>query len=138
VPDRRRGEFAENAIRKDSLPSEIDAIRKALEPLEKLAAKERMSEGGKVGKISTPSEAGKTRDKVGAFAGVTGRPKAYGIKAVATFLPVIAGRKPRKVATDTLADALPRQCSAPGLAWPALARGRRAGLALPPRITYRK
>lgn len=32
-----------------------------------------MSEGGKVGKISTPSTIGKSRDKIGAFAGVSGR-----------------------------------------------------------------
>jgi ParB-like chromosome segregation protein Spo0J len=68
-----RGELAENSDRKDFLPSEIDAIRKALAPIEEAAAKERMSEGGKVGKLSTPSGAGKTRDKVGAFAGVSGR-----------------------------------------------------------------
>jgi hypothetical protein len=36
-----RGELAENAIRKDFLPSEIEAIRRAIEPLEKAAAKER-------------------------------------------------------------------------------------------------
>jgi ParB-like chromosome segregation protein Spo0J len=65
------GEFAENAQRKDFLPSEIDAIRRTIEPIEREAARQRMSEGGKVGKISTPS--GKTRDKVGAFAGVSGR-----------------------------------------------------------------
>ncbi len=40
-----RGEFAENAIRKDFLPSEIEAIRRALQPAEKSAAKERMREG---------------------------------------------------------------------------------------------
>ena len=68
-----RGELAENSDRKDFLPSEIDAIRKALAPIEEAAAKERMSEGGKVGKLSTPSGAGKTRDKVGAFAGVSGK-----------------------------------------------------------------
>src|SRR5262245_2444046 len=39
-----RGELAENAIRKDFLPSEIDAIRRALEPIEKAAAKERQGE----------------------------------------------------------------------------------------------
>src|SRR4029077_1034703 len=36
-----RGEFAENAFRKDLLPSEIEAIRRALEPYERAAAKER-------------------------------------------------------------------------------------------------
>jgi ParB/RepB/Spo0J family partition protein len=68
-----RGEFAENAHRKDFLPTEVDAIRRALEPVEKAAAKARMKEGGRVGKLSTPSDAGKTRDKIGAFAGVSGR-----------------------------------------------------------------
>jgi N6-adenosine-specific RNA methylase IME4 len=74
-----RGELAENAIRKDFLPSEIDAIRRAIEPIEREAARGRMSEGGKVGKVgkvgklSIPSDTGKTRDKVGAFAGVSGR-----------------------------------------------------------------
>ena len=38
-----RGEFAENAIRKSFLPSEIDAIRRAMEPIEKEAARERMT-----------------------------------------------------------------------------------------------
>ena len=42
-----RGELAENTQRKDFLPSEIEAIRRALEPIEKAAAKERMSRGGK-------------------------------------------------------------------------------------------
>jgi N6-adenosine-specific RNA methylase IME4 len=65
-----RGELAENAIRKDFLPSEIDAIRRALEPIERAAAKKRMSEGGKGAKVSQPSRA---TDKIGAFAGVSGR-----------------------------------------------------------------
>src|SRR6266571_452215 len=34
-----RGEFAENAMRKDFLPSEIDAVRRALEPVERAAAR---------------------------------------------------------------------------------------------------
>jgi len=68
-----RGELAENAERKDFLPSEIDAIRRALEPLEKEAARARMSEAARAGKLSTPSAAGKARDRIGAFAGVSGR-----------------------------------------------------------------
>src|SRR5262245_46874780 len=52
-----KGEFAENAHRKDFLPSEIDAIRRALEPLERAAAKTRMADGGKGAKISHPSRA---------------------------------------------------------------------------------
>src|SRR6266852_6648709 len=73
-----RGEFAENAHHKNFLPSEIDAIRREIEPLEKAAAKERQRKHGGTapgkhsGKVST-SDAGKTRDKVGAFAGVSGR-----------------------------------------------------------------
>jgi ParB-like chromosome segregation protein Spo0J len=69
-----RGELAENAERKDFLPSEIEAIRRALEPIEKAAAKERMSEGGKGGKVSQPSDGPvRARDKIGALAGVSGR-----------------------------------------------------------------
>ena len=49
-----RGEFAENAFRRDFLPSEVDAIRRALEPLEQAAAKKRMSNGGKGVKVSQP------------------------------------------------------------------------------------
>jgi hypothetical protein len=37
---RSRGEFAENVIRKDFLPTEIEAIRQAYEPLERAAAKD--------------------------------------------------------------------------------------------------
>src|ERR1700730_2928915 len=41
-----RGEFAENAFRKDFLPSEIEAIRRALEPYERAAVKERQQKHG--------------------------------------------------------------------------------------------
>jgi hypothetical protein len=46
------------------------ATARALEPIEKAAARERMSEGGKGAKVSQPSRA---TDKIGAFAGVSGR-----------------------------------------------------------------
>lgn len=69
-----RGEFAENAFRKDFLPSEIDAIRRAIEPLEKTAAKERQKHHGGTapgrkhsGKVSRSD--GRTRNKIGAFRG---------------------------------------------------------------------
>src|SRR5262245_25972598 len=39
LPDIVKGEFAENVHRKDFLPSEIDAIRRVLEPQERAAAK---------------------------------------------------------------------------------------------------
>lgn len=61
-----RGEFAENAHRKDLLPSEIDAIRRALEPIERAAARARQSR-----KISGTGE--ETRNRIGAFAGISGR-----------------------------------------------------------------
>jgi hypothetical protein len=63
------GEFAENSQRKDFLPSEIDAIRRSIEPIERAAAERRMT----LGKISPGSNAGRVRDKIGAFAGVSGR-----------------------------------------------------------------
>jgi ParB-like chromosome segregation protein Spo0J len=44
-----RGEFAENACRKDFTPSESVAIKRALEELEKAPAKERQREGGRRG-----------------------------------------------------------------------------------------
>jgi N6-adenosine-specific RNA methylase IME4 len=65
-----RGEACENFIRKDFLPTEINAITEALRAKEEAAAKERMSDGGKGWKVSTPS---KTRDKLGSMAGVSGR-----------------------------------------------------------------
>jgi hypothetical protein len=43
------GEFAENTCRKDFTLSEAVAIKRALEPLEKAAAKERQREGGRRG-----------------------------------------------------------------------------------------
>ena len=75
-----RGEFAENAYRKDFLPSEIEAIRRALEPYEKAAAKERQRHHGgtapgrrkrQSAKFSPTS--GRVLDKIGAFAGISGR-----------------------------------------------------------------
>src|SRR5262249_784353 len=44
-----RGEFAENTCRKDFTLSEAVAIKRALEPLERTAAKERQREGGRAG-----------------------------------------------------------------------------------------
>ncbi len=66
-------------FRKDFLPSEIDAIRRAIEPLEKAAAKERQRQHGGTApgrhkhsrKVSLSD--GQTRDKIGAFAGISGR-----------------------------------------------------------------
>ena len=75
-----RGEAAENGERKDFTPTEIEDIRQALQPLEAAAAKERQREHGETApgkhlrKVSS-SDGRKlqTRDKIGAFAGVSGR-----------------------------------------------------------------
>jgi ParB/RepB/Spo0J family partition protein len=69
-----RGELAENADRKDFLPSEIEAIRRALEPTEKAAAKAR--QGARTDLVENFHEVPmpqKSRDRIGAFAGVSGR-----------------------------------------------------------------
>jgi hypothetical protein len=70
-----RGEFAENAFRKDLAPSEIEAIRRTMIPLEKEAARERqaMAGGSAPGKFPEAVERSQTRDKIGSFAGVSGR-----------------------------------------------------------------
>jgi N6-adenosine-specific RNA methylase IME4/ParB-like chromosome segregation protein Spo0J len=70
-----RGEFAENAERKDFLPSEIEAIRRSLEPIEREAAKRRqaMAGGSAPGNFPEAVAKGQTRDRIGAFAGISGR-----------------------------------------------------------------
>jgi hypothetical protein len=64
-----RGELAENAMRKDFTPSEMVAIAATVEEHERELSRRRMT----LGKISTGSDAGKTRDKVAAPLGVSGR-----------------------------------------------------------------
>jgi N6-adenosine-specific RNA methylase IME4 len=92
-----RGEFAENAFRKDFLPSEIEAIRRAIEPYERGAAKERQRKHGGTapgrrkhsGQVSTSDS--RTRDRIGAFAGISGRSLAK-IQAIVE----AAERNPRR------------------------------------------
>jgi N6-adenosine-specific RNA methylase IME4 len=92
-----RGEFAENAFRKDFLPSEIEAIRRAIEPYERAAAKERQRKHAGTapgrrkhsGQVS-PSD-GRSRDRIGAFAGISGRSLAK-IQAIVE----AAERNPRR------------------------------------------
>ena len=75
LPSIAKGELAENLMRAPLLPSEIDAIRRNLEADEKEKARERQSllnrpdAGGKF----PQADKGRTRDKIGAFAGVSGR-----------------------------------------------------------------
>jgi len=67
---RLRVEDDENAVRKDFTPTEACAIREARLEREKEKAKERMSEGRKMGKVTTPC--GKVRDKAAAGTGYSG------------------------------------------------------------------
>jgi N6-adenosine-specific RNA methylase IME4 len=77
-----RGEFAENVVRKDFLPSELVAIKRSLEPAEREAARERQEEGRRKGGRARhgglvenfhEADAGKTRDKIAYYARVSGR-----------------------------------------------------------------
>jgi len=68
-----KGEFAENAERKDFLPSEIHAIRQAMQPVEEAAAKKRKKRKPKGSVQETFLDKGQSRDKIGAFAGVSGK-----------------------------------------------------------------
>lgn len=69
-----RGELHENVVRKDFLPSEMAAIAKALSPAEREAAKERRAANlpNQTGKFPVCDE-GRSRDKVAAYVGVSGR-----------------------------------------------------------------
>jgi ParB-like chromosome segregation protein Spo0J len=71
-----RGEFAENACRKDFTLSEAVAIKRALEPLEKTAAKERQRESkgrGKKGGQVAPPFRGRAADKAAKAMGMARR-----------------------------------------------------------------
>ena len=70
-----RAEFAENTQRKDFTLSEAVAIKRALEPLEREAAKQRMVDGGKrkgSGKLPTPAK-GRAADKAAKATGMARR-----------------------------------------------------------------
>src|SRR6185312_9488309 len=75
-----KGEFAENAHRKNFLPSEVDAIRRALLPYETAAAKERQKQHGGTapgrrrhpGQVSG-SDSGRVRDRIASFCDLSGR-----------------------------------------------------------------
>ena len=78
LADLVRGEYAENAIRKDFTPSEAVAIAKALKPYEKKAAAERQAATRLSGEGKFPSpgisrKKGKTLDKVAAAVGLSGK-----------------------------------------------------------------
>jgi N6-adenosine-specific RNA methylase IME4 len=93
-----RGEFAENAHRKDFTLSEAVAIKRALEPLERAAAKERQREGGHrggkgSGKLPEASK-GNAADKAAKATGMARRTleKAEAVVAAAEAEPETFGR----------------------------------------------
>jgi N6-adenosine-specific RNA methylase IME4 len=67
------GQFHENVYRKDLLPTEIDAIRRVLEPQQRAAAKARQGTRTDKHPGKLPGSAGRVRDKIAAFAGCSGR-----------------------------------------------------------------
>jgi N6-adenosine-specific RNA methylase IME4 len=82
LPFELQAEISENLCRKDWTPSEVDALRRRCEALLKVQAKSNQATAGPSsgrgakrsggGKLP-PALKGKTRDKIGAFAGVSGR-----------------------------------------------------------------
>jgi N6-adenosine-specific RNA methylase IME4/ParB-like chromosome segregation protein Spo0J len=85
-----RGEHAENAHRKDFAPSEVASIMRALEPIEKAAARKRML----AGKPSAKFAEGRTRDKIARFAGISG----YHLDKIKAVVEA-AEREPERFAT---------------------------------------
>jgi N6-adenosine-specific RNA methylase IME4 len=65
-----KGKVLTRPPHEDFLPSEIDAIRRAMEPAERAAARNRMAMAVKGAKVSHPS---RTIDRIGAVAGLSGR-----------------------------------------------------------------
>lgn len=82
LPFELQAEISENLFRKDWTPSEIDAVRRRCESLLKAQAKKNQATAGpQSGRGAKRSGSGKfpeavkgqTRDKIGAFAGISGR-----------------------------------------------------------------
>jgi hypothetical protein len=102
-----RGEFAENTERKDFTWSEAVEIKRALEPLEKAAAKERQGERTDklVGKLPTGSKRKppkRARDKVAKATGMSARTlaKAEAVVAAAEHDPENYGTCERQAPTS--------------------------------------
>ena len=68
-----RGEVAENVFRQDFRPSEMVQIARALEPILRKEAKARQGKRNDLVENFHEVEGGKTRDKLGACVGVSGR-----------------------------------------------------------------
>src|SRR5262249_6196827 len=78
LPFELQSEIAENLYRKDWTRSEIDASRRRCQEVLRTQAKERQREHGGTapGKHSakiSPSDSGRAVNKMGAFAGISGR-----------------------------------------------------------------
>ena len=66
-----RGEAHENFIRKDLLPSEIVALKRAIEPLERREARQRQGSRADLGSPTSATEGqGEARDKIARYLGV--------------------------------------------------------------------
>jgi ParB-like chromosome segregation protein Spo0J len=108
------GEFAENAVRKDFTLSEAVAIKRALEPLEKLAAKERQREsrgrGKKGGQVAQPLR-GRAADKAAKATGRKRRSleKAEAVIAAAEADPALADLALRLDEEGVRVDAVHRE-----------------------------
>jgi hypothetical protein len=69
-----RGEYDENVERLAFQSTEVYAIHEAMAPLEAAAARERQLRGTRIEPSGNfPGGAGRVRDKIGAFAGLSGR-----------------------------------------------------------------
>ena len=73
------GEMAENGQRKDFTPSEAVAIARTVEARERELARRRMT----LGKLSPGSERGRTRDRIAACLGLSGKSLEHAQKVVA-------------------------------------------------------
>ena len=65
-----RGEAHENLVRKDLLPSEIVALKRAIEPLERREARQRQGARADLCPSSTVESYGDSRDKIARYLGV--------------------------------------------------------------------
>jgi len=67
-----KGEFTENALRKDFTPSELVAIGREIERIERERARARKAHDGRPGKLPE-RQRGDSRDKIAAQLGISGR-----------------------------------------------------------------
>jgi ParB-like chromosome segregation protein Spo0J len=109
-----KGEYAENACRKNFLPTEIDAIYKAMASVEKAAAKERQGKRNDLcetfAQVDKPKKQRAT-DKVGEFAGVSGKTveKIAAVTKAAKVNPKEYGHLPEQMDKTGKVDAAYRQ-----------------------------